>query len=166
VLLQANHAGRRNLRIAGVPVGQEIPDLMPSVDPLPEAKSSLVIIIATNAPLTSSQLQRIARRAGLGVGRNGSTGGFLSGEIVLAFSTSNTISVGQAEQQLSTPTAWNGALLNALFEATVQATEEALVNCLVAAETMTGANNLTVHAIPHDRLRSVLKHYNRLNEMQ
>jgi L-aminopeptidase/D-esterase-like protein len=166
VLLQANHAGRQNLRIAGVPVGQEIPDLMPSTDPLPEAKSSLVIIIATDAPLTSSQLQRIARRASLGVGRNGSTGGFLSGEIVLAFSTSNTISVGQAEQRLSTPTAWNGALLNALFEATVQATEEALVNCLVAAETMTGANNLTVHAIPHDRLRSVLKHYNRLNEMQ
>jgi L-aminopeptidase/D-esterase-like protein len=90
----------------------------------------------------------------------------MSGEIVLAFSTSNTTSVSQVEQQLTAPTAWNGALLNALFEATVQATEEALVNCLVAAETMTGANNLTVHAIPHDRLRRILKRYNRLNENQ
>ena len=85
---------------------------------------------------------------------------------MLAFSTSNTTSVGQANQQLSTPTAWNGALLNALFEATVQATEETLVNCLVAAVTMTGANNLTVHAIPHDRLRNILKRYNRLIENQ
>lgn len=164
VLVQANHGGRRNLRIAGVPVGLEIPDLMPTGNPPTNAKSSLVIIIATDAPLTASQLQRVARHASLGVGRNGSIGSYLSGELVLAFSTTNSAGIGQQVQLLEVPTAWNGEMLNQLFQGTVQAVEEALVNCLVAAETMTGANDLTVYALPHDRLRDALRKYNRLEE--
>lgn len=162
VLLQANHGGRNNLRIAGVPVGNEIPDLMPSREPLSEPKSSLVIIIGTDAPLTPTMLERVARRASLGVGRNGSIGSYMSGEIVLAFSTTNTTTIGAPRQTPDTVSAWDGATLNPLFQATVQAVEEALVNCLVAARTMTGANNTTIHALPHDRLRTILDKYNRL----
>jgi len=164
VLLQANHGMRRTLRIAGVPVGQEISDLIPTRDDSATAKNSLIIIIATDAPLTSTTLERMARRAALGIGRGGSIGPHLSGELALAFSTTNSYAIGQPEQTLVTPTAWNGEVLNSLFSATVEATEEALVNCLVAAETMTGANNLTVFELPEDRLRAVLKKYNRLQE--
>lgn len=164
VLLQANHGHRQDLRIAGVPVGAEIPDLMPSRPQAADAKSSLVIVIATDAPLGSQQLQRLARRAGLGVGRGGSIGGYMSGELALAFSTTNTTSIGQQTQTLESPTAWNGEVLDALFGATVQAVEEALANCLVAAETMTGANGLTVYELPEDRLRAVLRKYRRLKD--
>lgn len=164
VLLQANHGKRENLQIAGVPVGREIPDLMPSRDSAAAEKNSLVIILATDAPLTPTQLRRLARRAALGVGRGGSIGGYMSGELALAFSTGNTIAIGQQEQTLTSPTAWHGEALNGLFKAAVQATEEALANALVAAETMTGANNLTVHALPEERLQSVLRRYNRLDE--
>lgn len=165
VLLQANHGKREDLRIAGVPVGREIPDLMPSRADAGAEKNSLVIIVATDTPLTATQLRRLARRASLGVGRGGSTGGFMSGELVLAFSTANTIEIGQQQQTLTAPTAWNGDALNALFDAAVQATEEALVNSLVAAETMTGANDLTVFELPEARLQSVLAAYNRLAEV-
>jgi L-aminopeptidase/D-esterase-like protein len=164
VLLQANHGGRERLRIAGVPVGREIPDLMPSRPESDTEKNSLVIIIATDAPLTAHQLNRLARRAGLGVGRNGSVAGNMSGEIVLAFSTTNTVAIGQTMQTLESPTAWNGGMLNHLFKATVEAVEEALVNCLVAAETMTGANQLTVYELPEERLQNILRKYNRLVE--
>lgn len=164
VLLQANHGNRKDLRIAGVPVGEEIPDLMPTRSGSGNEKNSLVIVIATDAPVTSQQLQRLARRASLGVGRGGSTAGHMSGELVLAFSTANTVPLGQPLQKLEVPTAWNGALLDGLFGSTVEAVEEALANCLVAAETMTGANDLTVYALPEDRLQSILKKYNRLNQ--
>lgn len=164
VLLQANHGSRENLRIAGVPVGREIPDLMPTREPARVEKNSLVVILATDASLTATQLRRLARRAALGVGRGGSTGGFMSGELALAFSTGNTVAIGQQEQTLTSPTAWHGDALNGLFEAAVQATEEALVNSLIAAETMTGADDLTVFELPEERLQSVLRRYNRLDE--
>lgn len=164
VLLQANHGGRDRLRIAGVPVGREIRDLMPSRSEAVTEKNSLVIVIATDAPLSATQLDRLARRAALGVGRNGSVAGYMSGELVLAFSTTNTIATGQQTNSVETPTPWTGAMLNPLFLATVEAVEEALVNCLVAAETMTGANGLTVHALPEDRLQQILRKYNRLDE--
>lgn len=163
VLLQANHGKRENLHIAGVPVGREIPDLMPTRDDATAEKNSLVIILATDAPLTATQLQRLARRAALGVGRGGSIGGYMSGELALAFSTTNTVSIGQQMQTLSSPTAWHGEALNGLFKAAVLATEEALVNCLIAAETMTGADALTVYELPEERLQAVLARYNRLN---
>lgn len=162
VLLQANHGGRERLRIAGAPVGREIPDLMPTRSGADIEKNSLVIVIATDAPLTPRQLQRMARRAALGVGRNGSVAGYMSGELVVAFSTANTVTIGQQENDIVTPTAWTGAMLNPLFLATVEAVEEALVNSLVAAETMTGADGLTVYELPEDRLQEVLRKYNRL----
>jgi len=164
VLLQANHGGRDNLRIAGVPVGQEIQDLMPSRPDAATEKNSLVIIIVTDAPLTSRQLERLARRASLGVGRSGSTARFISGEIVLALSTGNTLPFGQQVKTLTYPTGWNRGTLNGLFEATVEAVEEALVNCLVAAETMTGINGVTVHELPEDRLQQLLVKYNRMDD--
>lgn len=164
VLLQANHGGRDRLRIAGVPVGREIPDLMPSRADAGTEKNSLVIVIATDAPLSATQLDRLARRAALGVGRNGSVAGYMSGELAVAFSTTNTVAIGQQTNSVETPTAWTGAVLNPLFLATVEAVEEALVNCLVAAETMTGANGLTVHALPEGRLQEILRKYNRLQE--
>ncbi|WP_405227942.1 DmpA family aminopeptidase [Lentisalinibacter sediminis] len=164
VLLQANHGGRDRLRIAGVPVGREIQDLMPSRAQAASEKNSLVIVIATDAPLSATQLERLARRAALGVGRNGSVASFMSGELAVAFSTTNTIAIGQQTNSIETPTPWTGAMLNPLFLATVEAVEEALVNCLVAAETMTGANGLTVHALPEDRLQEILRKYNRLQE--
>jgi len=164
ILLQANHGGRSRLRIAGVPVGQEITDLMPSRPKSDSEKNSLVVIIATDAPLTSDQLKRLARRASLGVGRNGSVAGAMSGEIVLAFSTANSTAIGQKMQTLESPTAWHGGMLNYLFKATVDGVEEALINALVAAETMTGANDLTVHELPEERLQEILKKYNRLVE--
>jgi len=164
VLLQANHGKRSNLRIAGVPVGEEIADLMPTRAPSGQEKRSLVIVIATDAPLTANDLERLARHASLGVGRGGSIGSYLSGELVLAFSTGNSWSVADRFRDPRSPTPWNGDMYNALFQGTVEAVEEALVNCLVAAETMTGANDLTVYALPEDRLRSVLRRYNRLAE--
>ncbi len=162
VLLQANHGKRKNLHIAGVPVGQEIPDRMPTRDNAKTEKNSLLIIIATDAPLNSTQLKRLARRASLGVGRGGSIGGYMSGELALAFSTGNSVGIGQLTQRLETPTAWNGEALNGLFAGTIEAVEEALVNCLVAAETMTGAGGLTVYELPAERLQAVLRAHNRL----
>jgi L-aminopeptidase/D-esterase-like protein len=171
VILQANHGYRRDLRIAGIPVGELITDLMPAT-PLEDefarlgdsaVKNSLLILIATDCPLQPHQLNRLARRAALGVGRNGSTGADFSGELVVAFSTTNTYLLSERWKTIPLPTDTNHALLDALFEATVQAVEEALVNQLVASETMTGVNGNTVYALPHDRLIELLKKYNRYN---
>ncbi|KQX23228.1 MULTISPECIES: DmpA family aminopeptidase [unclassified Sphingomonas] len=168
VLLQANHGKRSDLRIAGIPVGQEIRDLEPVMRPPAKApepdtpeKNSLLVVIATDAPLQPHQLQRLSRRAALGVGRSGSTAGNYSGEFALAFSTTNTLPydgkpVGQAyisdnEQDV----------MDALFTAATQAVEEALVNQLVAAKTMTGTDGSTVYALPHDRLQALLRKYGR-----
>ena len=182
VLVQCNYGARRELRIAGVPVGQEITDLLPCIasdDPAlaPGARrcggadrpadgevdggqGSIIIVIATDAPLLPHQLKRIATRASLGVGRMGGFGENSSGDIFLAFSTANT-GAAAAEGVPSVEMLPNPRV-TPLFYATVQATEEAITNALVAAETMTGINDYRVHALPHDRLREVLAKYNRL----
>jgi D-aminopeptidase len=161
VLVQCNYGLRGRLSIAGVPVGQEIPDLLPCLERCPEGETgSIIIVVATDAPVLPHQLKRIAKRASLGVGRLGGTGGNTSGDIFIAFSTANP---GAAKPEGTvTVTALPNERISPLFEATIQATEEAIVNAMVAAETMTGANGLRVYALPHERLRAALRKYNRL----
>jgi len=118
-------------------------------------------VVATDAPILPHQLKRVARRISLGLARNGSTSGNGSGDIFIAFSTANRDSASELESPNNLEMLTNGDL-NPLFAATVQATEEAVINAMVAAETMTGANDVTVYALPHDRLREVLRKYNRL----
>jgi L-aminopeptidase/D-esterase-like protein len=154
VLVQSNYGRRSQLRIAGVPVGKEIPDLMPElgVPEKPEG-NSIIVIIATNAPLLPIQLSRVARRAALALGRNGSYGMNFSGDIFIAFSTGNRLKFGDTKmRQLQMVID-----VDPLFKATVQATEEAIVNALVAGETMEGINGNVIHALPHDRLQKVLR---------
>jgi D-aminopeptidase len=163
VLVQANYGVRELLTIAGVPVGRELPDLLPemhSIEP-PVEGNSIIVIVATDAPLLPNQLKRLARRVSLGIGKVGGVGSNSSGDLFLAFSTAESQATGNADIRLA-PTLANDAM-DPLLIATVQATEEAIVNALIAAETMTGINGNTVYAIPHERLQSVLKDYHRLN---
>jgi L-aminopeptidase/D-esterase-like protein len=155
-LVQANHGLRHQLRIAGVPVGAELTE---NTFRLRET-GSIIIVIATDAPLLPHQLKRLARRASLGLARTGSVSGNGSGDIFLAFSTANREAAKQSgtAQLMMLP----NDRMNALFEATVQATEEAIINALVAAETMSGIDNHRVIAIPHDRLKQVMAKYQRL----
>lgn len=156
VLVQCNHGLRRQLRIAGVPVGREITE-----DALwPQESGSIIVLLATDAPLLPHQLKRLARRVSLGLARNGSVSGNGSGDIFLAFSTANA-GAGGTSGTVSL-TMLPNEQMNGLFEATVQATEEAIVNAMIAAETMTGQDGHRVIALPHDKLRDVLKKYNRL----
>jgi L-aminopeptidase/D-esterase-like protein len=161
VLVQSNHGRRSRLTIAGVPVGQEIPDLMPAPGKRTEGEGSIIVIVATDAPLLPTQLRRIARRVALGIGRVGGAGENSSGDIFLAFSTANPGAM--SAEPLAQLTMLPNSRMDPLFAATIDATEEAIVNAMVAAETMTGADNNKVHALPHDRLREILKKYNRLN---
>jgi D-aminopeptidase len=156
VLVQCNYGKRSQLRIAGVPVGQEITDHTFREEDF----GSIIIVVATDAPLIPTQLKRVARRATLGLGRDGSFSGDGSGDIFIAFSTANP-GAGGSEGVHDLKMLAN-QMLNPIFLATVQATEEAVINAMVAAETMTGINDFTVIALPHDRLRGVLKKYNRL----
>jgi D-aminopeptidase len=162
VLVQCNYGVRRNLRIAGVPVGLEIPE-DPAYAGGPFAEDdwgSIIVVVATDAPLVSHQLNRLARRVSLGLGRDGSISGNGSGDIFIAFSTANS---GAAKPDGPVQlTMLPNDRMDPLFAATVQATEEAIVNAMVAAETMTGINGHKVIALPHERLRAVLKKYNRL----
>ncbi|MBY0527457.1 MAG: P1 family peptidase [Gemmataceae bacterium] len=162
VLVQANYGSREQLRIAGVPVGKEITDLLPERGRKDGDGGSIIIVIATDAPLLPHQLKRLTRRAALGLGRNGSIAGNSSGDIFLAFSTANPEAAGKKE--VVNLKMLPNERMDPLFEATVQATEEAIVNALVAAETMKGIDDNTVHAIPHDRLKQVMKKYNRITE--
>ena len=165
VLVQANFGRRDQLRVAGAPVGQEITDnMISSIETgLPrEDVGSIIIVVATDAPLLPHQLKRLARRAALGLARTGTVSGNGSGDIFIAFSTANPeASKPTGVAQL---TMLPNDRIGAVFEATVQATEEAIINALVAAETMTGVDNHKVTALPHDRLKQVLKKYNRLAE--
>jgi D-aminopeptidase len=162
VLVQCNYGLRGRLSIAGVPVGQEITDLLPSRDTIPSERGSIIIVVATDAPLLPHQLKRIAKRAALGVGRLGGTGGNTSGDIFVAFSTANP---GAAKPDANVSvTMLPNERISPLFEATIQATEEAIVNAMIAAQTMTGINGMRVYALPHDRLRAALRKYNRLAE--
>ena len=156
VLVQCNYGERSQLRIAGVPVGKEIPE-NPAFG---EDVGSIIVIVATDAPLIPTQLKRIAKKVSLGLGRDGSYSGDGSGDIFLAFSTANPGAVGT--KGLHQLTMLPNDSLDPIFLATVQATEEAVVNAMVAADTMTGIDNHRVIALPHDRLREVLKKYNRL----
>lgn len=186
VLVQCNYGTRRLLRIAGVPVGTEIPDLTPCYagsDPVPAGENrsrcvavgssgpglspaadrdlgSIIVVVATDVPLLPHQLQRVARHVSLGIGKMGGLGSNSSGDIYVAFSTANP----NAAATTGHPTATfiPNEEITTVFEATVQATEESIVNALVAAETMTGANDVRVYALPHARLRAALLKYNRL----
>jgi D-aminopeptidase len=164
VLVQCNYGTRPNLRIAGVPVGQEIPDerAYASTSFNEADRGSIIVVVATDAPLLAHQLKRIAHRVTLGLGRDGSISGNGSGDIFIAFSTANP-GAGFASKVVDLKMLPNEKI-EPLFAATVQATEEAIINAMIAAETMTGIENHKVIALPHDRLRAVLKKYNRLNE--
>ena len=163
VLVQCNCGRRPQLRIAGAPVGLEIADNVPYARHAPggaEDVGSIIIVVATDAPLLPHQMKRLARRASLGLARTGSISGNGSGDIFIAFSTANA-QAGQTSGLVNVTMLPNDNM-NGLFEATVQATEEAIVNAMVGAETMTGFAGHKVIALPHDRLREVLGKYNRL----
>lgn len=167
VLVQCNFGSRHLLRIAGVPVGQEIPGTpiwSLHGNPAVEDRGSIIVVVATDAPLLPTQLNRVARRVTLGLGRLGSISGDGSGDIFIAFSTANP-GAGLAQKPSQVTMMPNG-YMDPLFEATVQAVEEAVVNAMVAAKTMTGIDNRTVEALPHDRLHELLKKYNRLPSTQ
>lgn len=161
VLVQANHGRRDTLTIAGVPVGRELTDQMPVIYSIAPGKdSSIIAVVATDAPLLPHQLKRLARRVPLGLARVGTMALNGSGEIFIAFSTANAENMqGKGPFKVK---ALDNESLNPLFEATVQATEEAVVNAMMAARTMTGINGNTVYAIPQDRLVEILAKYNRL----
>jgi L-aminopeptidase/D-esterase-like protein len=185
VLVQCNYGARRELRIAGVPVGEEIPDLLPCAatpdtsilrglarctasggrsdgdasSSSDDGSGSIIIVVATDAPLLPHQLKRIATRAALGVGRTGGRGENSSGDIFVAFSTANAGTA--ADTGVAQLSMLPNPRINPLFAATVQATEEAILNAMLAAETMTGANDLRVHALPRDRLLTALRKYGR-----
>jgi L-aminopeptidase/D-esterase-like protein len=156
VLVQCNYGERDQLRIAGVPVGREISEHKVWRNDV----GSIIVVVATDAPLIPPQLKRVAKRVALGLGRDGSLSGDGSGDIFVAFSTANPGAAGP--NGLHQITILPNDQLDPIFLATVQATEEAVINAMVAAETMTGVNNRTVIALPHDRLREVLRMYNRL----
>ena len=155
VLVQANFGLRRQLRIAGVPVGKEITEHAFRS----QETGSIIILIATDAPLLPHQLKRLARRAAMGLARTGSTAGNGSGDIFLAFSTANpgAAKADGVAQLAMLP----NERMNALFDATVQATEEAIINALVGARTMVGRDDHKAIALPHDKLKEVLKKYQR-----
>jgi L-aminopeptidase/D-esterase-like protein len=191
VLVQCNFGSRRDLRIAGVPVGEEIPDLQPCIAntaPLaanatvrrcdapsdrprdrdgdtadaadaPE-QGSIIVVVATDAPLLPHQLKRVATRVSLGIGRQGGFGGNGSGDIFVAFSTANTNS--WSSDSVSSVRMVNNERLSPLFQATAQATEAAITNALLAAETTTGANDLRIYAMPLDRMLAAMRKYGRM----
>jgi D-aminopeptidase len=164
VLVQCNCGARPQFRAAGVPVGLEITDNLPVASlgaGYREDTGSIIIAIATDAPLLPHQLKRLARRASLGLARTGSTSGNGSGDIFIAFSTANAgVAGSKAAVQLSM---LPNDLLNPLFAAAVQATEEAILNAMIGARDMIGVNGHHVTALPHERLREVLKKYNRID---
>ena len=187
VLVQCNAGRRSELRIAGVPVGREIADITPCrtsldaatgfarnmrpcdatarlpVDERLEGMGSIIVVVGTDAPLLPHQLRRLAVRAALGVGVAGGKGENSSGDLIIAFSTANQRAA--QDTGLVHPTMLPNDRINPLFYATVQATEEAIVNAMVAAETMTGANGIRVFALPPDRLTAAMRKYNRLNQV-
>ena len=159
VFMQANFGGRNDLLIAGIPVGREIKDHQAVLNNPKKKDGSVIIIIATDAPLLPSQLKLVAKRAALGISRTGSFAHNGSGDIFLAFSTQSPPHNAKGTHQT-----WNVLTKEALdrvFKATVEATEESVINALIAAETMKGKNGNTFYAIPHDQVKAVLKKYNR-----
>ena len=170
VIVQTNFGSRSQLTIAGVPVGKELKDTMrlqfngiTSIEKENNANSetgSIIVIVATDAPLLPHQLKRIAQRVSLGIGKTGGIGGNGSGDIFLAFSTANKNAFNRNNEQAIQ--LYPNDKMGVLFEATVQATEEAIINALVAAETMEGINGNKVYALPHKLVTDILKKYNRI----
>jgi D-aminopeptidase len=156
VLVQANYGQRQRLRIEGVPVGERIPiSDVPAPQP-PLTEGSIIVIVATSAPLLPHQCDRLAQRAALGIGRMGGLGEHGSGDLILAFATGNEALPTEPSSVIHPVplTMLPNARMTPLFQATVEATEEAIVNALVAADTMTGRDGIVAHRLPHDRLRA------------
>ncbi len=160
VLVQANYGRRSLLQIAGVPVGKEITDLLPYAAKPDADQGSIIVVVATDAPLLPHQLERVVKRVSLGIGVVGGRGGNSSGDIFIAFSTANP--EASKDEGIAHLEMLPNEKINPIFEATASATEEAIVNAMIAAETMEGVNGNKVYAIPHDRLIVVLKKYNRI----
>ena len=158
VLVQCNYGLRDQLRIAGIPVGREIKDNLVYSN----ETGSIIVVVATDAPLLPHQLKRLARRVSMGLARNGSISGNGSGDIFIAFSTANATAA--SVKGSASVTMLQNDDMGPLFAATVEATEDAIINAMVAAETMIGADNHKVIALPHDRVREILKKHNRLVE--
>jgi D-aminopeptidase len=162
VLVQANHGVRSRLAITGVPVGREIP---PEEVPLPAASSppgagSIIVVVATDAPLLPHQCERLAQRAGLGIARVGGAGEHSSGDLFLAFSTGNATRSATAPSP-QTIEVLSDEHITPLFYAVIEATEEAILNALLAAETMTGRDGNTAHRLDAGRLVEILHRYGR-----
>lgn len=164
-LVQANHGKRRLFTVAGTPVGKELTELPVEIHSIapPQGAGSIIVIVATDAPLLPHQLKRLARRVPLGITRVGALGDNSSGDIFMAFSTANPNAArrgGTAELKMLAQD-----VIDPLFEGTVQATEEAILNALVTAKTTVGINGNTAHALPHGRLQEILRRYGRLGEI-
>jgi D-aminopeptidase len=158
VLVQANHGRRPRLAIDGVPVGRELDETrvpLPSDAP-DDGGGSIIVLVATDAPLLPHQCARLAQRASLGIARTGGAGEDSSGDLLLAFAVGN-----RDPEANGTATVIANERLNPLFYAAIEATEQAIVNALLAAETMTGRGGTTVHALPHDALLDVMRRYGR-----
>src|SRR5215831_14453957 len=171
VLVQSNFGLKSQLTIAGVPVGKELSDTLNIKiydEPSAEARQknewseqgSIIVVVATDAPLLPHQLKRIAQRVSLGIGKVGGIGGNGSGDIFIAFSTANKNAFSRTKE--TTATVFSNDQIGALFNATIQATEEAIVNALVAGTTTKGINDNTVYGLPHDAVMKILKKYNRV----
>jgi L-aminopeptidase/D-esterase-like protein len=159
-LVQANFGRRSQLRIAGVPVGRELDcEKWPPCWSRQPREGSIIVVVATDAPLVSHQLKRLARRASLGVGRTGSISGNGSGDIFLAFSTANPGAARRSGEAAVAMLA--NAALDPIFEAVVEATEEAILNAMVAAETMVGRDDHKSIALPHEEVRRLMRLYGR-----
>ncbi|MGH2456388.1 MAG: P1 family peptidase [Candidatus Limnocylindria bacterium] len=163
VLVQANHGRRERLLVDGVPVGQVLPlEVIPGPDPAVAEGGSIIAVVATDAPLLPHQCRRLAQRAALGVARGGGGGEHSSGDIFLAFATGNReLPPAEAAPGPAAVRMLPDEQISQLFWATIEATEEAVLNALVAAETMTGRDGITVHSLPHDRLLQVMDRYGR-----
>jgi D-aminopeptidase len=160
VLVNCNMGAREDLRLDGVPVGREITELMPRYKP---SEGSIIVVVATDAPVLPHQLERLAKRAAMGLARTGSTARQSSGDFMLAFST-GTVVPHQPEALTMPVNALNNDAINPLFQATIEATEEAIGNALTMATTTVGRDGNTAYALPLDRLKAVMKKYNRLKE--
>ena len=174
-LVQANYGKREWLRVDGVPVGEHLGrDRYPSPyeqseavrlgSTPPEGSGSIIVVLATDAPLLPNQCERLAQRAGLGIARVGGTGGHTSGDLFIAFATGNRLPQHLEDRPTPTTydvTALSDSAIDPLFDGAIEATEEAIVNALVAAQTTVGRDGITAHALPHDRLLEIMTRYGR-----
>lgn len=162
VLVQANYGSRSSLTIAGAPVGKEILDLMPEIKYVDrqQDRGSIIVVVATDAPLLPHQLKRLARRVPIGISRMGGYGGNGSGDIFIAFSTATTGAANREEMQ--TVQMLPNEMMSDFFLAVAEATEESILNALMAAETMVGREGSKVYELPQKRLLEILKKYNRV----